>query len=57
MEKIYTPNDVAERYSVKIKTVWEWIKAGKLPAMKLGKFYRISESDLTAFEQANMKKV
>ena len=27
-------------------TVWEWIKKGKLPAVRVGRNYRIKESDL-----------
>jgi len=45
---------VAERYGVKVTTVWEWIRSKKLPAMKIGKQYRITADQLRAFEaQAN----
>jgi len=33
--KLYTCNEVAERYSVKVITVWDWIRKGKLEAIKL----------------------
>ena len=52
MSKMYTCDEVAERYKVKIITVWEWIRQQKLCAIKLGKEYRISEEDLIAFENA-----
>ncbi len=53
MEKFYSCEQVAERYGVKVATVWEWIKAKKLPAVKVGKLYRIKECDLVSFEQNN----
>ena len=52
MSKMYTCDEVAERYKVKVITVWEWIRQQKLGAIKLGKEYRISEEDLITFENA-----
>lgn len=56
MEIFYSPRQVAERYGVKISTVWAWIKEKRLPAVKLGKLYRVSENDLAAFELKNKTK-
>jgi len=54
MEKLLTCEQVAERYSVKVITVWEWIRTNKLPAVKInGRNYRIRAEDLVAFEQQN----
>ena len=53
LEKYYTCEEVAERYGVKVATVWDWIKSKKLAAIDLGRAYRIKESDLTEFEQSN----
>lgn len=50
MAQLYTCAEVAERYSVKIITVWDWIRKKKLPAVKIGRDYRISEEDLIKFE-------
>ena len=52
MEKLYSCEEVAKRYAVKIETVWAWIRAGQLPAIKIGKSYRVKESYLIAFERA-----
>ena len=52
METLYSCEEVAKRYRVKVFTVWEWIRKKKLPAMKLGKSYLITESALKAFEKA-----
>ncbi len=53
MEKFLTCDQVAERYSIKVCTVREWIKSGKLPALKLtgSAGYRIKLTDLEAFEK------
>ena len=41
--------EIADKYRVNQMTVRRWIKAGHLPAMKVGKQYRIKQSDLAAF--------
>lgn len=53
MEKLYTCEQVAERYGVKVETVWTWIREQKLSAIQVGKSYRIQESDLLSFEEKN----
>lgn len=50
MSKLYTCNEVAERYGVKPRTVWDWIRAKKLSAIQIGRKYRIREDDLKEFE-------
>lgn len=50
MSKMYSCNDVAERYGVAVITVWDWIRKKKLSAIKIGRDYRISEEDLNKFE-------
>lgn len=50
MPKMYTCDQVAERYAVKVITVWDWIRKKKLSAIKIGRDYRISEDDLIKFE-------
>lgn len=52
LSRMYNCGEIAERYSVKIITVWEWIRKKKLPAIRIGKEYRISEDDLKAFEDS-----
>ncbi len=53
MEKFFNCEEVAERYDVKLETVWAWIRDKKLPAIKIGKQYRVSLRDLEHFEAAN----
>lgn len=58
MEKYYTCDEVAERYKVKVRTVWDWIRSGKLQAAKMAgaKLYRITEDDLKQFEEDGRKR-
>ena len=52
MSKMYSCAEVAERYGVQVITIWDWIKKKKLPAIKTGREYRISENDIAVFEEA-----
>ena len=52
MDKLYSCDEVAQRYNVKTITVWEWIRTKKLGAVKIGKSYRVSENDMRRFEDA-----
>lgn len=53
MAKLYTCPEVAERYGVQVITIWDWIRKGRLGAIKIGRDYRISEQDLKRFEEKN----
>ncbi|WP_352416106.1 helix-turn-helix domain-containing protein [Oscillibacter ruminantium] len=50
MGKLYTCEEVANRYGVKTLTVWDWIRKGRLSAIKMPKGYRISEEALREYE-------
>lgn len=54
MSNLYTCQEVAERYRVQIRTVWGWVRTQKLPAIHVGRDYRIREEDLQAFEKSRM---
>ncbi len=51
MSKMYSCSDVAERYGVQVITIWDWIRKKKLPAIKIGREYRVSSDDLMEFEE------
>ena len=53
MEKLLTCEEVAMRYSVKIDTVWAWVREKKLAAIKTGKMYAFRPRDLEKFEEEN----
>lgn len=55
-EKYYTIEEVAEMLRVAYMTVYRWIKAGKLEAVKAGKQFRISEKCLQDYLDSNTKK-
>ncbi len=46
MQNYYTPQEVAGKLKIDIRTVYRWIREGRLKAVKIGHFWRISESEL-----------
>jgi excisionase family DNA binding protein len=48
-EKLYTPEEVAERLHLSRLTVMDHLRAGRLKGVKAGRFWRITEEDLAAF--------
>jgi len=52
MPKMYSCTEVAARYGVQVRTVWGWIKKKKLPAMKIGRDYKINDDDIATFEES-----
>lgn len=41
---------VAERYQVPVSQIYRLTREGRLPAVKLGRYYRYSQPALEAFE-------
>lgn len=52
----YTVNETAELLKLSHLTIWRYIKSGKLPAYKLGRDWRIKESDLEEFLESRRAK-
>ena len=54
MEKLFKPSEAAERLSLKKLTIYRWIKAGKIRAVRLpdGRL-RIAESELEKVVKPN----
>ena len=48
-DKLMTPKQAAERLIVSEKTVKDWLRAGTLKGIKVGRLWRIKESDLHEF--------
>jgi len=44
-----TPREVSEYLKVGIRRVYQWIRDGDLPAVALGRTYRIEQADLERF--------
>jgi excisionase family DNA binding protein len=53
---LLTPEQVSEILQVHILTVYDYIKQGKLGAIRLGRSYRISYEDLDKLLQLNRVK-
>ena len=49
MEKIYTPEMAAELLHVSALTLRKWLRGGQLNGVKVGRQWRIRESDLNIF--------
>ena len=47
--KVYTLDEVADILKVTKRTLYNYIDAGKLKAVKVGKYWRVSEANLKAF--------
>ena len=49
MEKIYTVPQVAEYLQISRSKIYDWVKKGKIPHVRIGRNVRIRESDLQAW--------
>lgn len=47
--KVYTLDEVADILKVTKRTLYTYVKEGKLPAVKMGKYWRVSQDTLEAF--------
>lgn len=47
--KVYTIEEVVELLHVTRRTVYSYIKEGKLKAVKIGKYWRVTEKNLEDF--------
>lgn len=57
MEEIYkSVPEVARIYQVKTITVRDWIRRGKLNAVKIGREYRIRQQDIEEFNNSRCTK-
>lgn len=52
-KEYYSPQEIAEKYNLKHRTVLSWIRQGKLKGVKLGDLWRVHRSDLEAFIKAS----
>jgi len=47
--KLYTIDEIAEILKVTQRTIYNYIKSGALKAIKIGKYWRVKQSDLEQF--------
>ena len=48
-ERYYTSPELAATYKVTRQAIWNWIRQGRIKAIRLGTKYRISESEWMKF--------
>ncbi|BDH09543.1 helix-turn-helix domain-containing protein [Streptomyces hygroscopicus] len=48
-ERFYSVEQVAERLGLHVRTIRTYVRDGRLPAVRIGKQYRIAHEDLEAF--------
>ena len=48
-EGTLTPQQIADFLQIDPQTVWRMIKRGDLPAVKIGRIYRVTRSDFDAW--------
>jgi len=53
---LLTPEQVAERLQVKERTVLDWLRAGDLRGLKIGRLWRVPPEDLEKFLAAAVPK-
>ena len=53
--KLYTLDEVADILQVTRRTLYTWIKADQLKAVKMGKYWRVSEQALQEFTAKGTK--
>ncbi len=51
-----TPKEVSKILRLNLLTVYDYIRSGELPAMKLGRSYRIDQKDLKKFISDHQNK-
>lgn len=51
MDNYYTPQEVADKLKLNVRTLYKWIRENKLRAVKLGDVWRISETELNRLLQ------
>lgn len=47
--ELLTPEEVAAEVRVTRRTVYEWLRNGKLPGLRAGRWWRVRREDLEAF--------
>lgn len=54
-EELYTPQQTADKLQVSLKSIRKWLAEGKLTGVKVGRLWRIRESDIQQFLERNAK--
>jgi|GEM_PF-952225 len=49
MDKYYTPQEAAETFNLKEKTLKDWLRAGKVKGEKVGRSWRVADSEIRTY--------
>lgn len=49
MQKVFSPENIADGLAVSRKTVYLWLQTGQLVGFKVGKLWRITREELENF--------
>ena len=49
MEKLLSIEEIAEIMGLEYKSVYRLVRSGELPAARIGRVYRVSQADLSAY--------
>ena len=52
-QQLYTPQNIAKILQLNVVTIYTFIKNKELPAVKIGRNYRIAKNDLDTFIKSN----
>ena len=50
-DRYWTPEEIAERLKVNVRTVGRWITSKRLKAIRVGKQWRIPDSEIRRFAE------
>ena len=50
---IYRPDDIADMLKISTRTVYTYIRSGKLHAVKIGQYWYITQENLESFLQGD----
>jgi len=56
MERLLTPEQAAEYLQVAKRTIYKWLQEGRIAGVKAGSLWRIPETALEKFIDANRKR-
>lgn len=55
VEQMYTPEEAAEILGFKKRTIMEWLRNGKIRGVKMGKEWRITETELNRIQKEGIQ--
>ncbi len=53
MDTFLTPEEIAEALKIETRTVYSWLRSGELTGSKLGRLWRVRETDFDYWVNAN----